>query len=651
MWKNSLMLIQFLWWFPLSTTPCCWAGVDQELTVFDRSPSGREMRTVLATRPIERGDRGLSIEDDQEQSSRRRQAAGSPKLDDQGLGNRDQQMTTEDQEADFSPEEKRELALSLLQGALGSAERLKPIEYRIRTQVEAASALWHIDRARARAIFERAFGTLHQWKAEIEKSEPNDRTSEARWRKLWSLVLRKMAAVNPELVEEFLRQAGELSKQKSARWTDEARAMMSVAWDQVEKDPALAAHLAEKSLRFGLADWTSFLQSLSRHDPTEAERLARVIIDWLRDGPFVSTHLLNFRRFVFGPGRSSDLQDAFLHALVVRLRRDARPDTPMRELQRDLDAARYMSQFTASLAPHWQAEFETLTSALVNVFKARAMPPPEPPPTRAIDVSSNRSSQPVPTSEILQALSQAEEIEDDHLRDETYQRLASRAARSENLGLAERIMSRIEDENIRRETSLKVYGPLVRKALREADYVQAQMYALKISHPLGRTLVLDLIAERMRRAKVNGERVGQVYDLAMAQLSGEATSEEVARAYLVLARSLAEIAPERSLEALGSAIVRMNQLAKKGALLWRSELPPAIRPWVRLPHYALNEDEVLDPIEMLEMTFRELTRYDARRALSLAPGLAHAGSQSLAQVAIARGLLDEGERAPASREP
>lgn len=52
-------------------------------------------------------------------------------------------------------------------------------------------------------------------------------------------------------------------------------------------------------------------------------------------------------------------------------------------------------------------------------------------------------------------------------------------------------------------------------------------------------------------------------------------------------------------------------------------------------------------IEMLEMA----SRHDARRALSLAPGLAHVGLQSLAQVAIGRGLLDETRRTSTRSEP
>src|SRR5215813_14338788 len=106
------------------------------------------------------------------------------------------------------------------------------------------------------------------------------------------------------------------------------------------------------------------------------------------------------------------------------------------------------------------------------------------------------------TQEISDSLRQISKLPDARQRDAGYQRLAAQAAFKTDVTLAEYIISRIDDENIRQETTMMVYSPLVRKAISETDWSQAQKFASNILDPLGRTLVFESIAKAMSQSRV-----------------------------------------------------------------------------------------------------------------------------------------------------
>jgi hypothetical protein len=542
--------------------------------------------------------------------------------------------------ASNSSEERKQLALSLLEGVIGGTEQLRPVEYSIMTQVEAAAALWPIDKARAVSLLKKSWAALRELEPADSGSKETVRVEEAKRRRLWFFVLRKTARLSPELLEELLAETSQ-NKDRKSQESAATRAIMSVAWDQMESGPTLAARTAERSLSHELFNnWTNFLSDLSQRDAGEAERLARVVIDRMRDGPFVSASLLNFRSFVLQPNRSSNLQRYFLEALAVRLRRDLRPDTPLRDLEYDLITARDMRQWSARFSPEWSAEFEEFASAFETMFRVRSINQPSPAPVRQIDSSMLRSPEPAFTHEITDALSKLEKVKDAQTRDKEYERLVIKSALSANVIQAEQILSKISDEQARREATTKVYTPLLRAALKEADFTLAQTYALKISDPLGRTLALDQIGRAMAQSKESRSLVLQIYDVALARLRGEGSTEEVAKACLALAKSLHGIDPARGLDATNAAVSVLNDLSKKGVTLGDSK-PRSASMWVALPHIGLKEDEVLDLMEMTGAVFYQLAKHEVTTALSVASGFAHPGLRSLAVVAICKPLLAE----------
>jgi hypothetical protein len=244
------------------------------------------------------------------------------------------------------------------------------------------------------------------------------------------------------------------------------------------------------------------------------------------------------------------------------------------------------------------------------------------------------------TQEISEKAERAAVIKDSRARDKQLQQLAFDAALNSDARLAEELLSKIDNEETRRAASLMVYGPLVRKELSESDWSQAQKYAFKIAHPLGRTIVLDTIAQAMSRSKVDNLLVRDVYFSAAAQLYRETPEEKVVKALLFLAKSLLRTDPENSLEAVNSAVYVLNKLKTNDELWGESEKRGAISTWLRL-HSNISVDEAMDLTEMIPPLFRDLAKRDLNSALTSAYNISQPGLYSLARLGIARGLMDE----------
>lgn len=538
---------------------------------------------------------------------------------------------------------RKEEAMMLFDNALANSHQVNPAEYSILIQVEAGTILWGFDKERSLTILKKAAKTLDEIQEEGKQSETRDPADYERRKRLRFLILRRIAALRPELIKRFLVENSSGNNSKAAtegEWTEEARAIISVASDNIEKDPKLAARLAEQSLDFGFFDWTSFLERLAQRDNGEAEQLAIVLINRLRDSYISSSALLNLKGFVFASNRSLSLQEHFLRSFLIRLRRDLRPDISVRELGSGLNNARSMSQVAAASYPQWQVEFDKLIQAFEAILRDRSLSIPGPPPRKLLSVSTMLEVEQGDAQEITSAIPRIGAITNPRDRDKQYQRLAARAGANADMVLAEEILSKIEDGEIRGQTSVMLYSPLVREAIAESNWAQAQKQAINMIEPLGRTLALDSIAQAMNRTVKDKTLIKDVYDLAMARLQREAPSDKVVKGFLILSRSLYQIDAERGLEAIKLSVWALNKLADKDDLLKESPAGSAVAAWVRTPNHLLQADEVLDLSDMVTTAFKDLAKRNADDALSVAAGLSHRGLCSLAQLAIAEYLLN-----------
>jgi len=537
-------------------------------------------------------------------------------------------------------ERKKQLGTSLLEGVLAGAYRITPVEYSLLVQVEAATLLWDSDRDRAHAVLRKAWDGI---RALLEEKKSGDEPPTRKQQKLRFAVLRRIARLDPGLLNQLASDSSTGETKSVAvlgKWTDEARAIMSVAQEQVDANPALAAQLAQRSLPFGLVDWVPFLNKLSERDSILAEQVASTVMTQYASGSVSPVELLRLDRFALDPDRSPQLREQFFQSLAVRCAQGLRPDSSIEALRAgSLTAQRALGIATG---PRWPVRFQEIVSQYESFLSSRSAAPAQAPETKFVDMSMMSATKAGDTVEIEERSQRVQRMNDAKGRDKEYQRLAASAASNENLSLAEDLMSKIEGDETRKGTSVSVYGPLIRKELSQGDWTKAQYYALRISHPLGRTLVLDIIGQMiLRSGKAKREEANEVYDTAMAKLEHDGITEDVAKGFLVLAKSLGTIDPERSLEAVNSAIFVLNKVTKSADWLADSETSSALASWVSLPIPTVRYDEVLDLTEMVGPLFKEMARRDLKSAESTAYKLSHPGLSSLAELGIVSELKKE----------
>lgn len=560
------------------------------------------------------------------------------------------EANTQRNKLSLSPVDKKEQAMSLLDGTLYSTKQISPAEYRILVEVKAATLLWQFDRERSTTILKGAVATMRKIKEDEQHSSLSQQSIDKSTERLRFLVLRKIAALNPGLVKDLFVYSEQPGTAVDENWTEEARAVMSVATDEIESNPKIAGRLAEQSIPLGLSDWDQFLDRLSERDPAEAERLAILVMNQLRSSNVTPIAFQYLRQFVFGPAASSSLQEYYFQSVAIRLGREMFPGTSARDLQDALNVSRDLSVLSGARSERWQSYYVNLTAEFEAQFKARSLDIPGQPPKRMMDVSMLSSAASADTQGIRDQLRNVGSMRNAELKNRQYQKLAANAALGGDMSLAIEIMSMIDDEEIRREATLLVYGPFVRKALEEADWARAQNLALNVSTPLGRTLVFDRIAQRMSSAAKEKDSVKEVYLAAVKRLEKESSTEEVAKGLLIVARALLPLDQQAGIDTIKSAAFVINRMPIKSESFGKSISASPIALWVQMPNYSLRVDEVLETTDMLETVFKETAKRDVEAALALTDDLTHSGFRSLARLAVAEVLFDQVKNAPADKK-
>ncbi len=528
----------------------------------------------------------------------------------------------------------------LLDYVLANSPQVKPVEYSILIRIEGAILLWRRDTPAAKTILR---DTLKQL-LYLMNDEPEPASGQYQppsyRRRLYATIIRKIAALDAELLRQGLLNNGIRAKPvKITEWTDEARAVLVAASEQVEKNPAIAAQLAERSLAFGLADWTSFLMRLGERDRVEAEQLAGKLLDKLRETAVSPIFVRNLRDFYFAPNSSRALQEKFLQTIAWQLQREVNVNTPFNQLQSDFFCAREMSGLAGASLPHWQVEFERIIAAFEALFTSLSLTV-TPPTRRAVQAPPVSGVEAGEVTEVLEAVKKTDMLKDLNAKDREYQRLAGQAAFKANLPLAEDLLAKISDEKIRQEATASVYSPLARKAIHDGEWSLAQTYAGKVYDPLARTLMYETVANAMAKANKEKAEIEAVYGLAFAKLRDSEMDERGARAALYLAKAVGGFNEKLEREVLSHAVERLNQLSKRTNLIEAPPLTGVTTNWIRYTNYAFTADEVLDVNEMLGAVFTIMAKHNLDEAKLLAVNLEHWGLRSLAQLAVSGVLLE-----------
>lgn len=543
----------------------------------------------------------------------------------------------------LSAQEKEELVQATVAEVSSCAYQIEPIEYGILTQVETAALLWGGDRDRATDELTKACSRLRELLVEKKESSKVEsltqtKTSEVEKKQFRMAIVRRIARLNPDLIKSLMETSAD-DKTKASPFTkepDEAWAIMAVATEEITHDPKLAVQLAQQGLSFGaINSFHNFITHLSFQDKELSGQLAIAFLNKLRGDSSVSAVAILDLRYFIPPSA----MDYYFESLVMRLRLGLRPSLRKTQYNDLIFTANKVLPYAAPY-PQWSDELARLIPQFEALLASQSLPTPTPAPAKNVDVSGMLPPTPGETKEIADAASQADAIITQRNKDLEYQKLATEAAGKADAELADKLFSKIKDEELRRKASLSVYGPLTRKALSERNWFQARAYALKVTDPLEQSLVVDWVAKAMLAANQDKQMVKEVYDAVLTNLHREVSSVNVARGFLYLAKSLLTTEPEKSFEIVNSAVSTLNNTDLSKPFSKQSSMNPASMTWVSM-NQMLSVDENFDLTETLGPLFKEMSKRDAAKAREIAFGLSHPGLRSLAQLGIAREMVDE----------
>ncbi|MDX2043122.1 MAG: hypothetical protein SF097_18020 [Acidobacteriota bacterium] len=545
----------------------------------------------------------------------------------------------------ISREEKEQIFQSTLDGVLSSAFQIEPVEYGIIVQIESAALLWEKDRVRANDILANAWSRLQELMSDKGNSRLpkfGEKLSGADRARLRQSILRRIAKLNPDLIKDWAGANGENAKPVFASGEEGGTAIVAIAVEELQRDPEKAMKLAAQGLSYeALYPASTFLTQLWYKDKQLAEKQALVYLEKLPVGSTVNLFLVTKLHFFLSP----PMREKYFEALAVRLRAAFRPDLDRAGYLNLLDAARKGAS-QAATHPVWRDEYLRLTAEIEAAMASRAVNSATP-TSKAISTSGMSPAAPGDTAEIERSSEKLEAIRNQKIKDAEYQRLAIEAAEKADVVLAERLLSKISDETVRRQTSVGVYGPLVGKAMAEKDWPQARSYALKVTDPFGMSLIVDSVAKAMLSAKQDKQMVANFYDDALANLDREKPSAYVAKGIIAIAKS--RVSEEQGgFAATNLAVSTLNKLDITESFSSKSGLAPGIGAWINQSNLVLLAEDYFEVTETLGPLFRDLSKRDLQQTQSLASALSHQGLRSLAQLGLAKGLQEDLQKAKSS---
>ena len=545
-----------------------------------------------------------------------------------------------------SREEKEQIFQSTLDGVLSSAFQIEPVEYGIIVQIEGAALLWDKDRVRTNEVLANAWSRLQELMADKGNSRLpkfGEKLSDADRARLRQSILRRIAKLNPDLIKDWTGANGENAKPVFASGEEGGTAIVALAVEELQHDPEKAMKLAAQGLSYeALYPASTFLTQLWYKDKQLAEKQALVYLEKLPVGSTVNLFLVTKLHFFLSP----PMREKYFEMLAIRLRAAFRPDLDRAGYLNLLDAARKgISQATTH--PVWRDEYLRLTAEIEAAMASRSVNSAAP-PSKTVSMSGMSAATPGDTAEIEHSSEKLEAIRNQKIKDAENKRLAIEAAEKADVVLAERLLAKISDEAVRRQTTIGVYGPLVRKSLEEKDWSQARNYALKVTDPLGLSLIVDTVAKAMLGAKQDKQVVRSFYADALANLDRETASLYVAKAAITIAKSRLADEPEDGFFAANLAVSVLNKSDLSEPYSSKTGVAKGLATWVNQTNLILREDDYSEVTETLAPLFRDLSERDLQQTQSLASALTHQGLRSLAQLGLAKGIQDDLQKAKSS---
>src|ERR1043166_1546413 len=595
---------------------------------------------------------------------------------------------------DPAAEMRRATAVSLVNALADDARMFRDPVLRARVQARAADALWETDRERARTLFRRAWDEAEAADAEADRRVAEERERQERERGSFSIqtppslrteVLRLASRRDRALGEEFLAKLEEARKSgaenavtSNERQPDSAQGGGQRRPDPLDTPPAVSKRLrlaiqllddgdTERALQFAdpalgavTAPALEFLARLRQKNPQAADERYLVLVNRAALDPaadantasLLSSYLFTPSLFVtFGPqGGSSaiswarnfpaptdiapQLRAAYLNAAASILLRP----TPPPELDQTSTGRAGWYMVIKRLLPLFD-QFAPDRSPALNAKLASLAPDT---PEGARQPGNNAVTRGIvpedPSRDRVQdALNRLDQAKTSEQRDAVYVDAVFSALQKKDPRLQE-LLDKIEDTDLRQRVRAYV------------DFEAA-------------------------RAAVNDKDVSELLRLARG---GSLTSIQRAWALTEAARLLSKPEPERAVELLDEALKeakehiddaapeRVSALVAVATQLFDLDRPRAwdvmlqvVRASNAAKDYTGEDGRLSTRLQTKEMTmmtnsgaesfdlngiFAKLAREDLQRAVDLARGFEGESPRAIATLAVARAVLDKGEK-------
>ena len=128
---------------------------------------------------------------------------------------------------------KRQRGLQLLENVLASVDQIKPLEYGLFARVEAAIMLLPIDKERSTSHLKSAVKTMRAVLDQQKQSKKSSLLNKTKEERLYYLSMRRIISVRPELLDELFTEPSDQNTREILDWTDEARAMITIGYDNI----------------------------------------------------------------------------------------------------------------------------------------------------------------------------------------------------------------------------------------------------------------------------------------------------------------------------------------------------------------------------------------------------------------------------------
>lgn len=548
----------------------------------------------------------------------------------------------------------------MIEQVIARLGQIEPVETKILAYVETATTLWKYDKPRAYQLIEQGIELLDRlYEKKLDSSLTVDLNSikaekEAR-EQFFRIIIRKIALLDPSLAAKLEKDRQEKKEDTQPQYTEAAQAIMDKAFSLAKEDPIRAAQMARDSMSQDQGipyNTLSILFALNLKDKVVAQKLAMDFIKRYEAIPYSLANFPPIAQYVFyKEGSTEELRDLYFNAFANRLRNDLLLDPPPAYLPKLRPCLLASLHFAASY-PKSQQQFEQLRIEVENY-----LPPRQPAATQrgtqtqVIDMSDLLPAKEGETQSIKDAQARAAGLVDPNQRDKEYSRLAASAAQKADQFLAEDLLGKIKDEQIRGVASLGVYGPLVRKALEEKDWFRAQNLSTKVTDPLGRSFILTDVASEMNAAKIEKDAIIRFYVGGLNQLQADPENLNVAKAYLALVNPILPLDQTLALTAARGAVRGFNNSKLPRPYSNDAALPRGAAIWGHRSRAELGgAQETFEPSEVLPRIFQAIAVKEPLESQTLADQFLDRGLQTFAQLGIISMELAEQSKVQAQQK-